>query len=174
MLLDNLVTTLKTLEEEGQLRGKFLLEIDPETDKLAIFPIAKESAVVSSNEVKAEENSEENADDIVTQVTKLIHDVGVPAHIKGYHYVREAIILAVENIEILDSVTKLLYPEVAKKFKTTPSRVERAIRHAIEVAWSRGNTETLTKLFGYTINMDKGKPTNSEFVALLTDKIRIK
>lgn len=106
-------------------------------------------------------------------VTDIIHDVGVPAHIKGYQYLREAIVMSVLDMDMLNSVTKVLYPEVAKKFKTTPSRVERAIRHAIEVAWSRGKVDTIEELFGYTISIGKGKPTNSEFIALITDKIRM-
>ena len=107
-------------------------------------------------------------------VTDIIHQIGVPAHIKGYHYLREAIICSVNDKEMLESVTKLLYPAVAKKFATTPSRVERAIRHAIEIAWDRGDIDTLNSFFGYTINTGKGKPTNSEFIALITDKIRLK
>ena len=107
-------------------------------------------------------------------VTDIIHQIGVPAHIKGYHYLREAIIASVGDSEMLESVTKLLYPAVAKKFKTTPSRVERAIRHAIEIAWDRGDIDTLNSFFGYTINTGKGKPTNSEFIALITDKICLK
>lgn len=106
-------------------------------------------------------------------VTEIIHDVGVPAHIKGYQYLRDAIVMSVLDMDMLNSVTKILYPEVAKKYKTTPSRVERAIRHAIEVAWSRGKVETIEELFGYTISIGKGKPTNSEFIALITDKIRM-
>ena len=106
-------------------------------------------------------------------VTAIIHDVGVPAHIKGYQYVREAIILAVEDVDIINAVTKALYPAVAKHFGTTPSRVERAIRHAIEVAWDRGDLETLQHYFGYTVNSAKGKPTNSEFIAMIADRIRL-
>ena len=106
-------------------------------------------------------------------VTEIIHEVGVPAHIKGYQYLREAIIMCVNNMDMLNSITKILYPGIAKKFQTTPSRVERAIRHAIEVAWSRGKMDTLDDLFGYTISNGKGKPTNSEFIALITDKIRL-
>ena len=107
-------------------------------------------------------------------VTEMIHDVGVPAHIKGYQYLRDAILMSVRDMDMLNSITKLLYPEVAKKYKTTPSRVERAVRHAIEVAWGRGRVETIEDMFGYTISVGKGKPTNSEFIALLTDKIRMK
>lgn len=112
--------------------------------------------------------------DLEQDVTNMIHDIGVPAHIKGYQYLREAIMMSVNDPVMISSITKLLYPTIAKKFQTTPSRVERAIRHAIEVAWSRGKMETLDNLFGYTINTGKGKPTNSEFIALIADKIRLK
>ena len=111
--------------------------------------------------------------DLEALVTNMIHEIGVPAHIKGYQYLREAIIMSVEDTSVLSSITKILYPTIAKSFSTTPSRVERAIRHAIEVAWSRGKMETLDGLFGYTINTGKGKPTNSEFIALIADKIRL-
>jgi len=106
-------------------------------------------------------------------VTEFIHEVGVPAHIKGYQYLRDAIMMTVNDQEMLGAITKILYPEIAKKHKTTSSRVERAIRHAIEVAWNRGKIETIEELFGYTINAGKGKPTNSEFIALISDKIRL-
>lgn len=106
-------------------------------------------------------------------VTNIIHEIGVPAHIKGYQYLRDAIMMSVEDMDMLNSITKVLYPTIAKHYQTTPSRVERAIRHAIEVAWSRGKMDTIDELFGYTINMGKGKPTNSEFIALIADKIRI-
>lgn len=115
----------------------------------------------------------ENTHDLEKDVTDMIHEIGVPAHIKGYQYLREAIMMSVEDNEMLNSITKILYPSIAKKYQTTPSRVERAIRHAIEVAWSRGKMETLDSLFGYTINIGKGKPTNSEFIALIADKIRL-
>ncbi len=108
-----------------------------------------------------------------SDVTNVIHEIGVPAHIKGYHYLRDAIIMSVNDTEMLNSITKQLYPTIAKRHKTTPSRVERAIRHAIEVAWSRGKMDTIDELFGYTIHGGKGKPTNSEFVALIADKIRL-
>ena len=106
-------------------------------------------------------------------VTDIIHEIGVPAHIKGYQYLRDAIILSVDDMEMLNSITKILYPTIAKKHQTTPSRVERAIRHAIEVAWSRGKMDTIDELFGYTVSTGKGKPTNSEFIALIADKIRL-
>lgn len=106
-------------------------------------------------------------------ITEIIHQIGVPAHIKGYHYLREAIMLSVKNSDIINSVTKLLYPTVAKKHSTTSSRVERAIRHAIEVAWDRGDIDVLNSYFGYTIQNDRGKPTNSEFIAMISDKLRL-
>jgi len=111
---------------------------------------------------------------IDTLVTDVIHEIGIPAHIKGYQYVREAIILAVNDPEIINSVTKVLYPTVARKYLTTPSRVERAIRHAIEVAWDRGDIETIQKYFGYTVSNIKGKPTNSEFIAMIADRLNLR
>ncbi len=110
---------------------------------------------------------------IETMVTNIIHEIGVPAHIKGYQYLREAIIIAVEDMDVINAITKVLYPQVAKTFQTTPSRVERAIRHAIEVAWDRGDLDTLQRFFGYTVSNTKGKPTNSEFIALIADKLQL-
>ncbi len=107
------------------------------------------------------------------KVTNIIHEIGVPAHIKGYQYLRDGIIMVVDNIEVINQITKQLYPDLAKKYKTTPSRVERAIRHAIEVAWNRGQIETVENIFGYTVNSNKGKPTNSEFIAMIADKLRL-
>ena len=113
-------------------------------------------------------------DDIETQVTRIIHQIGVPAHIKGYQYLRTAILMTISDSDIINSVTKVLYPSVAKKYQTTTSRVERAIRHAIEVAWDRGDVETLNSYFGYTIQNSRGKPTNSEFIAMIADNLRLK
>ena len=110
---------------------------------------------------------------IETMVTGIIHEIGVPAHIKGYQYLREAIIIAVNDMDVINAITKVLYPQVAKAFGTTPSRVERAIRHAIEVAWDRGDLDTLQRFFGYTVSNTKGKPTNSEFIALIADKLQL-
>lgn len=120
------------------------------------------------------EPEREDGPTLEAQVTGIIHEVGVPAHIKGYQYLREAIIIAVNDMDVINAVTKVLYPEVAKRFGTTPSRVERAIRHAIEVAWDRGDLETLQRFFGYTVSNAKGKPTNSEFIAMISDRIRLK
>ena len=111
--------------------------------------------------------------DLEIMITNIIHEIGVPAHIKGYHYLREGIVLAVRNISLINSVTKELYPAIAKKFGSTPSRVERAIRHSIEVAWDRGDVDVLNSYFGYTIQNSRGKPTNSEFIAMIADRIRM-
>lgn len=116
-------------------------------------------------------NVSDECTDIEIIVTDIIHRLGVPAHIKGYHYLRTAILEAAHNLQLMDCITKRLYPLVAEKYDTTPSRVERAIRHAIEIAWERGDADTLTSFFGYTINTYRGKPTNSEFIALITDKL---
>ncbi|SHJ58833.1 two-component system, response regulator, stage 0 sporulation protein A [Clostridium cavendishii DSM 21758] len=123
-------------------------------------------------EVKLEQKKEPL--DLEAEITNIIHEIGVPAHIKGYMYLREAITMVVNDMELLSAVTKELYPSIAKKYNTTASRVERAIRHAIEVAWGRGQMESINKLFGYTIHNDKGKPTNSEFIAMVADKLRLK
>lgn len=112
--------------------------------------------------------------DLITQVSKIIHQIGVPAHIKGYQYLRTAILMTIEDNDIINSVTKVLYPSIAKKYHTTSSRVERAIRHAIEVAWDRGDIDTLNSYFGYTIQNTRGKPTNSEFIAMIADNLRLK
>lgn len=143
----------------------------------------KNSAQVSSNvtsfvSVKAMESprkeiSSQSSYNLEAKVTNILHEIGVPAHIRGYHYMREAIIMSVNDMDVLNYITKELYPSIAKKCNTTPSRVERAIRHAIEVAWNRGKIEAIDTLFGYTINNHKGKPTNSEFIALIADRLRL-
>lgn len=114
-----------------------------------------------------------NGRNMEAMVTSIIHEIGVPAHIKGYQYLREAILIAVDDMDVINAITKVLYPQVAKTFATTPSRVERAIRHAIEVAWDRGDLETLQRFFGYTVSNTKGKPTNSEFIALIADRLQL-
>ena len=118
-------------------------------------------------------NGEKSQENLEALVTNIIHEVGVPAHIKGYQYLREAIIMVVNDIDVINQITKSLYPKIAYKFNTTPSRVERAIRHAIEVAWGRGDQKTVENIFGYTISAAKGKPTNSEFIAMIADKLRL-
>ncbi|MBP3256199.1 MAG: sporulation transcription factor Spo0A [Clostridia bacterium] len=117
--------------------------------------------------------SKKDQESLEALVTNVIHEVGVPAHIKGYQYLREAIMMVVKDIDIINQITKQLYPKIANKYSTTPSRVERAIRHAIEVAWGRGQTETVESIFGYTVSAAKGKPTNSEFIAMIADKLRL-
>lgn len=119
------------------------------------------------------ENNKKDKEMLEALVTNIIHELGVPAHIKGYQYLREAIIMVTNNIDVINQITKQLYPEIARKFKTTPSRVERAIRHAIEVAWARGQQDAVESIFGYTISAAKGKPTNSEFIAMIADKLRL-
>ena len=142
------------------------------------FKPVQESGSYTSREIKTQyisidatnQKSEENLEALVTNI---IHEVGVPAHIKGYQYLREAIIMVVNNIEIINQITKQLYPEIAQKYHTKPSRVERAIRHAIEVAWGRGQADTVENIFGYTVSASRGKPTNSEFIAMIADKLRL-
>ena len=130
--------------------------------------------LIDNHRVSAYESKDDYKErNLESDVTNIIHEIGVPAHIKGYQYLRDAIMMSVNDSEMLNSITKLLYPSIAKRHKTTPSRVERAIRHAIEVAWSRGKMDTIDELFGYTVSNGKGKPTNSEFVALIADKIRL-
>ena len=138
-------------------------------------------SMLKNRNLRSEENKselvaqqKEDAPDIEAQVTRIIHQIGVPAHIKGYQYLRTAILLTVKDSDIINSVTKILYPSVAKKYQTTTSRVERAIRHAIEVAWDRGDVDTLNSYFGYTIQNNRGKPTNSEFIAMIADNLRLK
>lgn len=145
----------------------FLKPIDPQMMAERIIQISSWKGVGITAHYEAQE-------DLTVVITDILHQIGVPAHIKGYQYVREAIRLTVENPDMLNSVTKILYPTVAKNFKSTSSRVERAIRHAIEVAWDRGDVEVLNSYFGYTIQSQRGKPTNSEFVAMISDKIRLK
>lgn len=136
---------------------------------------AMKNAVVSQSKGSQKNTEEEkkNEIDLENEVTDMIHEVGVPAHIKGYQYLRDAILMVIRDQDLLNSITKILYPTIAKKNQTTPSRVERAIRHAIEVAWSRGNMDIINSLFSYTVSTGKGKPTNSEFIALIADKIRL-
>ncbi|QFT89730.1 Stage 0 sporulation protein A [Bacillus sp. THAF10] len=133
-------------------------------------PILKRTGASSSIRSSGSESKGKNLD---ANITSIIHEIGVPAHIKGYLYLREAISMVYNDIELLGSITKVLYPDIAKKYNTTASRVERAIRHAIEVAWSRGNIDSISSLFGYTVSMSKAKPTNSEFIAMVADKLRL-
>lgn len=146
--------------------------------ELKNFKINQNSNSFIGKEIKSQYvdipiNGEKNQENLEALVTNIIHEVGVPAHIKGYQYLREAIIMVVNDIDVINQITKSLYPKIAYKFNTTPSRVERAIRHAIEVAWGRGDQKTVEKIFGYTISAAKGKPTNSEFIAMIADKLRL-
>ena len=137
--------------------------------------VHKEECVVKSSNQDLENSPKEiESMDLESEITSIIHEIGVPAHIKGYFYLREAISMVVNDIELLSAVTKELYPSIARRYNTTSSRVERAIRHAIEVAWSRGQIESINKIFGYTIHNEKGKPTNSEFIAMVADRLRLK
>lgn len=164
------VLTTKDNEKLYKIIGQ-LMSTDKEFQIMITVPSGKSE---TPERIVEETVKKEKEWDLEQDVTDMIHEIGVPAHIKGYHYLRESIMMAVEDNSMLSSITKILYPTIAKKFQTTPSRVERAIRHAIEVAWSRGRMETLDALFGYTINTGKGKPTNSEFIALMADRIRLK
>lgn len=135
--------------------------------------VRKTETKVENKKEKTEQEIRERQKNLEERVTELLHEMGIPAHIKGYHYLRESIMMAVDDMDVLNAITKILYPTVAKKYQTTSSRVERAIRHAIEVAWSRGKLDTIEELFGYTVSTGKGKPTNSEFIALISDTIQL-
>ena len=182
------ITVLKSLPREG--RPKILLlsafatdyvataAVAAGADYLMLKPCSAQTVALRVGEILEAERAAANkrqsqAPDIETLVTNVIHEIGVPAHIKGYQYLREAIIIAVGDMEVINAITKVLYPQVAKTFCTTPSRVERAIRHAIEVAWDRGDLDTLQRFFGYTVSNTKGKPTNSEFIALIADRLQL-
>ena len=166
------VLTRDENERVFELLSKLLHE-DKEFQIMITVPSGRRSEQsTTERKIVAEEKGNE-VHDLEKDVTEMIHEIGVPAHIKGYQSLREAIMMSVEDVEMLNSITKVLYPTIAKRFQTTPSRVERAIRHGIEVAWARGRSETLEALFGYTISAGKGKPTNSEFIALIADRIRL-
>jgi two-component system response regulator (stage 0 sporulation protein A) len=185
----------------GLIRAKETLNIKGSPSFILMSPINKQSVLMEASEAGADlcilkpfditslsahidsltkirnhkgSSNMTDASDMETQVTKIIHQIGVPAHIKGYQYLRSAILMTIEDSDIINSVTKVLYPTVAKKYQTTTSRVERAIRHAIEVAWDRGDIDTLNSYFGYTIQNSRGKPTNSEFIAMIADNLRLK
>jgi len=164
------LTTAKDTEKVQKLLDN-LLSMNREFQIMITVPSGDKKTEKDERENKQEESKPTY--DLEKDVTDMIHEIGVPAHIKGYQYLREAIMMSVNDSDMLGSITKVLYPTIAARYQTTSSRVERAIRHAIEVAWNRGRMETLDGLFGYTINTGKGKPTNSEFIALIADKIRL-
>jgi len=164
------ITTAKDNEKIYKILGD-LMNTDKEFQIMITVPSTGSRAAQTT--AQSIQKEPQVFHDLEQDVTNMIHEIGVPAHIKGYQYLREAIMMSVEDPGMISSITKILYPTIAKRFQTTPSRVERAIRHAIEVAWSRGRMETLDALFGYTIDTGKGKPTNSEFIALIADRIRL-
>lgn len=182
-----IIRALKPIYEETSFilmspinKQNVLMEATEAGADICILKPFSESSLLSHLEALTKNRQIETDDfanmrpDIETQVTKIIHQIGVPAHIKGYQYLRSAILMTIDDNDIINSVTKVLYPAVAKKYKTTTSRVERAIRHAIEVAWDRGDVDTLNSYFGYTIQNSRGKPTNSEFIAMIADNLRLK
>ena len=164
----------QTMIAEAVAAGADLCLMKPFDTKSLCEHLARLLAARGKKADDAVKSNTESIPDIETQVTKIIHQIGVPAHIKGYQYLRTAILLTIQDSDIINSVTKVLYPSVAKKYQTTTSRVERAIRHAIEVAWDRGDVDTLNSYFGYTIQNNRGKPTNSEFIAMIADNLRLK
>ncbi|MEG2000176.1 MAG: sporulation transcription factor Spo0A [Evtepia sp.] len=179
-VLDSLPkTNLSTLILSGFARGCVADQVAAKGGSYYMMKPCRISSMIERIRLLGAQHwSEENVpmaaasrQNLESMVTSIIHEIGVPAHIKGYQYLREAIIMTVGDMDIINAVTKILYPEVAKKFGTTASRVERAIRHAIEVAWDRGDLETLQKYFGYTVSNSKGKPTNSEFIAMIADRL---
>ena len=163
------LSTIEDTEKVYKILGE-LIHMNREFQIMITVPSGSKSVLKEEDTKEADKKLTYNLE---RDVTDMIHEIGVPAHIKGYQYLREAIMMSVENPDMLGSITKVLYPTISRKNQTTASRVERAIRHAIEVAWNRGRMETLDALFGYTINTGKGKPTNSEFIALIADKIRL-
>ena len=181
------VGVLHTLREEGAALPLFIVESNFTSPTLerevlsagagyfAIQPYPTKALIDRIRQLQsAEKPMPAPGDSLEVQVTEILHQIGVPAHIKGYHYLRDSILMAIEDPDIINAVTKRLYPGVAKKYETTPSRVERAIRHAIEVAWDRGDVDVLNSYFGYTIHNTRGKPTNSEFIAMISDRLRLR
>lgn len=162
------------ITEDAFRKGASYYVMKPFHNDMILSRIKDETGRKNSSESESRNAvSKKQEYNLETRVTDMIHEIGIPAHIKGYHYLRDAIIMAVDDMDVLNAITKVLYPTIAKMHQTTASRVERAIRHAIEVAWSRGKLDTLDELFGYTVSNGKGKPTNSEFIALIADTIRL-
>ena len=166
------ITTTKDNEKVYKILGD-LMNANKEFQIMITVPSTKNAKDSTVKATEKKEQTQEVIHDLEKDVTDMIHEIGVPAHIKGYQYIREAIMMTVNDINLLNYITKLLYPTIAKKYKTTSSSVERAIRHAIEVAWNKGQIDVLEDMFGYTISAGKGKPTNSEFIALIADKLRL-
>ena len=166
------ITTTKDNEKVYKILGD-LMNANKEFQIMITVPSTKNAKDSTVKATEKKEQTQEVIHDLEKDVTDMIHEIGVPAHIKGYQYLRDAIVMSVNDMDMLNSITKILYPTIAKKYQTTSSRVERAIRHAIEVAWSRGKMDTIDEMFGHTIHNGKGKPTNSEFIALITDRIRL-
>ena len=169
---------LKNLLDNAGFNGVILKDFENSFEEIKNENPESLKDIIINHEIKSpyisiKKYEESNKNDLEAAVTNIIHEVGVPAHIKGYQYLREAIMMTVEDIDVINQITKQLYPDIARKFKTTSSRVERAIRHAIEIAWGRGQLETVQNIFGYTVNLSKGKPTNSEFIAMIADKLRL-
>ncbi|HJD41601.1 MAG TPA: sporulation transcription factor Spo0A [Candidatus Mediterraneibacter quadrami] len=163
------------ITEDAFNKGANYYIMKPFNNQMLLERIKSVRNMAHGSDRKCEDGHTESVtgENLETRVTNMLHEIGIPAHIKGYHYLRDAIIMAVNDMDVLNAITKILYPTVAKKYQTTSSRVERAIRHAIEVAWSRGKLDTLDELFGYTVSTGKGKPTNSEFIALIADTIQL-
>ncbi len=164
------------ITEDAFEKGAAYYIMKPFNNQMLLDRIKTTRRMIHTQDKKQEdiiENTNRYEENLENRVTNMLHEIGIPAHIKGYHYLRDAIMMSVEDMDVLNAITKVLYPTVAKKYHTTSSRVERAIRHAIEVAWNRGKLDTLDELFGYTISTGKGKPTNSEFIALTADTIQL-
>lgn len=174
MFIMNSASSLPSLFEVASRYGAAYFMIKPQSEEEVCNVIRDLCGISKIHAAQTPKPIGDNAYDLESLVTEYIHELGVPAHIKGYHYLRTAIMMVVQDMDLLNYITKELYPEIAKAYQTTSSRVERAIRHSIEVAWTRGKPQTMNEVFGYTINTGKGKPTNSEFIAMVADRIRLK
>lgn len=174
IIIVNSVSSLPSLCEVAAKYGAAYFMVKPQANETICDIVRDLSGISREKAIKPMGIINDRGIDLETIVTEYIHDLGVPAHIKGYHYLRTAIMMVVKDMDLLNYITKELYPEIAKAYQTTSSRVERAIRHSIEVAWTRGKPQVMNEVFGYTINTGKGKPTNSEFIAMVADKIRLK
>lgn len=174
MFIINSASSLPSLYEVAASYGASYFMIKPQKAESICDVVRDLCGIKRTHKAEVPAGISDKAYDLETLVTDFIHDLGVPAHIKGYHYLRTAIMMVVKDMDLLNYITKELYPEIAKAYQTTSSRVERAIRHSIEVAWTRGKPQTMNEVFGYTINTGKGKPTNSEFIAMVADRIRLK